>query len=216
MIIEGKGVYLSLAHRYWDTRLGNEENQALYGDDASPDGVGGNLRLEAFIRHDQMAPHPDLTAHLDAVKRLVDHHSLFDDIVEFRESASTLERMAQYLGGKLFALPLQTGAWSSVVLWEGERLRTEVRPGQASLILGFKVRDLWLEVEGPVDGRSGLVQNRQEVFRIAEQTYANSLKQDLSKNPEWLFNQLQLQLKSLVSVRVDLGRQKFLGLRAGT
>jgi hypothetical protein len=216
MVLEGKTAYVSLAHRYWNPAWTADRNLEVYGDDASPEGIGGNLRLDAFVQNPGTVEHPELPQALSTLKTLVDHKSIFDDFSTFASRASTLEVLTQFLSGKLFSKPLRQGRWHSLRVWQGEKLSCRAFNGTANLELRMRVGDLWLTFSGPIAAETGLVAVREQVFRNVQQTYSNLQKTEFGERADWVFKQLQSQMESLTRIEIDLTRQKYLALHAGT
>lgn len=210
MLVEGRCAYVSLAHRYWNAAWDLERNRAVYGRDVSSQGLGANLRLEAWAECPSNDAVPELEARLEVLKTAVDHHSLFDDLPDFKTRASTLETMTRYLGEQLFAKALSQGSWHHLQVWENDDLAAVVWPTQPTLQLKFKVSNLWLTLEGVEDSESGLLVARDEVVRVVVDAHAKLGEQVRPDLGPWLFQSIAETLSNLVELRIDLGRQKFL------
>lgn len=216
MVKEGRTVYVSLAHRYWNPGWSAQQNLSVYGADASVEGMGANMRLDGYAMNPSASELTALLPALESVKGLIDHRSVFDDLPEFKSRASTLESMAEFLGQKLFASPLGLGKWHSLRLWQGENLSCVTFPGQERLELNLKVMDLWLTFEGKINSETGLIRARGEVFPCVQQAYGSCQNVAIDDRAAWLFKYLQSQLEFLTRVEIDLTRQKYLVLGSDT
>lgn len=215
MFTHSAGVYVSSAHRYWNFARTEVENRALYGAQASKEGVGSNFRLEAGVTS-ALGDEIDLSAALALLKSLADHRCFFADVPEFSSEGrpSTLETIALYLGNNLFA----TGApphceWAFLRVAESERLACIVRP--RDVIVEMRVRTLNLEVclERAVDPQSGLAFHRSEVWD-AVRTIAPEFAVGRGTGEEaWarqIRSALEIKVKGLKELRIDMGGHRFL------
>lgn len=203
MTIEGKTIYVSLAHRYWNAAWTPEKNHAVYGPDGSPQGLGANLKIVGRA----WASSADLSGALAELKRAVDHRSLFDDFAEFKSLPSTLEAMGAFLGKKLFSLE---GRWHSLEVWETEHLGVVVWPGRPEIQLRFRVSNLQLTLQGVAEAESALLTSREPVLESVREAYRKLPENPQPDVAEWLLKELSTRLPGLVEVRVDLARQKFM------
>src|SRR5690606_18321654 len=137
-------VHVSLAYRCWNSLWSHEENQRRYGSLASPEGVGGNWRIE-IGRDDENEAAFD--TELARLKGLVDHRCLFTDLEEFRTAPSTLENVTYFLGQNLFG---RSDQWAFLTVHENERLACTIGK-DLSLTLQLKIQNLTLTLEGSRD-----------------------------------------------------------------
>lgn len=205
MVSLSQSVYVSLAYRLWNNQWSHERNLNVYGAQASPEGVGGNWRIELTLQSDENA----FTVPLARLKNILDHRSLFTDLEPFFRQASTLERVTQHLAGTM-EIP-----WTRLTVHESERLACAVEPGSREVQLIQRENNLWLTLRGVPDEESGLLLARHEVTQQVIKIFkAHGAKQMADERTwaEWLFSHLRAALPLLESVRIDLGRDKYIFL----
>lgn len=194
--------YLSVAHRYWNASWTSEKNQAVYGQSASPEGVGSNLRL--ILEGDESVQEA-----LQLVKSRLDHRELAQVTHKFYDRASTLESVAAYIAEEI----LEPGEfkWSAVTLWElddrracrVERFRSA---GEMTLIENY--RNLTLAIRVCPDAESGLGLSRATVAEVVDQVFS----QYSGRWNDEVLMALQGRLPGLLQVAIDLGCQRVLQL----
>jgi hypothetical protein len=203
MVILARSVYASVAHRYWNEDWDPAKNRQTYGPDASPEGLGSNLRIELALRTDDEGA---LTEPLEGLKRLVDHQCLFVQESPLYGRPSTLENIAVWLSENL------QGDWFALTIWESERLGCQIRR-KGNPVLLFKENNLTLSLEGRIAAATGLLADRVSVRKAVAQTFVqlNEINEpDFAKWGEKLFLNLKVALPYLRSVTIDLGRHEAL------
>ncbi len=201
MVLLSKSVYTSLAARYWNSRWSQNENAKRYGELASSEGVGGNWRIEIG----GPVSESELEAPLKAIKALLDHRCLFVDLPEFADKASTLEAVTQYLGQKFL-----DERFRFLTVHETDRLACTV--DGAGMRIEFDVMNLRLTIKGVPD-ESGLIFSRELVTQSVKDTHAEFTADLVLSEIEWsrsLLENLRRRVPGLHSLRVDLGRGKYI------
>jgi hypothetical protein len=202
-VILAQSVYASTAHRYWNVAWDSAKNHQVYGQDASVEGIGSNLRLELAIQVNSDASEALLAAPLAKLKSLVDHQCLFASDSPLGASPSTLENLTLWL------VRVNLGEWNYLKIWESERLSCTIRPGAHAVQMTFKEQNLTLEISAPVDPLSGLAVERALVKKAIVQL--NEINEsDPVLWSEKLFRNLQNSIPGLCSLTVDLGRHESL------
>jgi len=205
-IVLAQSIYASVAHRYWRQEWDSAKNTQVYGRDASPEGIGSNLRLELAVQADDESV---LTAPLAWLKRQVDHQCLFVEGSPLHRLPSTLENMAHWLADGVFV----QGSFHALTVWETERLACVVKPGKPTVQVIFKENNLTLQIEGRIDAESGLAVPRSIVHEAVHGAF-EQLKEnhnvDLAAWSEKLFLNLQPSVSGLRTLTIDLGRHKSL------
>lgn len=203
--------HVSVAHRYWTPALSAAENRALYGDLVSSEGVGSNLELRLGVRQAPEARDLDLSQYLGRLKSLCDHRCLFAEEDEFRERASTLERLTQFLAARVFPEPLPHAAWSFLEVTERAGLSCRATAEREDVTLIERAFNLTGYLRGAVDPVHGLVCPR-GTFSRAVRTLAPRLAEATTLTPDaWangLFESLRVQVKELQALEIDLGSQQ--------
>lgn len=211
-----RSVSVSVALRYWNSRWSDVENRRHYGRDASPEGLGANLRLTAAAHG---ARDGDLAPSLEGLHRLCDHRCFFTDFPEFAHQASTLERVALFLGRHMFAEapPAPFERWSFLRVTDGHRLSFLVRPGLPT--------DLWVEerifnftclTRNGVDPTTGLARPRGKLEAVARAMAPSLAAPVEGADALWakeVFGRFAQELSGLVELTVDLGRHGALRVR---
>lgn len=207
---QAQSVYVSVAHRYWNTSWTPEKNREVYGALASVEGVGSNFRLEAVV--DFAGPGEfDFAPHLADLKAAVDHRCLFVDEARFQAAPSTTETVGRFLAETLFARP---GPWVEFVIEESPEAACAFRPGALDAIeWRVRVMNLRFTVERSLDSVSGLALARGELERAARKLgprFAEPTGESPEAWAESLMNAFSLEVNGLSSLRIDLGSQRFL------
>src|SRR4051812_11920634 len=91
MVRISNSAYASVAQRYWNEAWTSEKNSEVYGDLASAEGVGANVRIV-----------PELESEPDADAMLVSALAELKAMIDHKSCPRTLERMTQMLGERLF------------------------------------------------------------------------------------------------------------------
>ena len=206
MISLSRSVHVSLAYRYWNSRWSHEENRRRYGLLASPEGVGGNWRVEIGRNDDNEAI---FGPRLASLKGLVDHRCLFTDLADFEQTPCTLENVTVYLAGRLFASNEQ---WSFLTVHENDRISCTVRPDRDAVELNIKILNLSLTIRGDRN-EDGLMTSREQVTQSVIEIHRDFGNGDFQNEKTWaetLFAELQSRVAGLVSLRVDLGQGKYI------
>lgn len=200
---------VSLAHRYWNNLWSHERNRTTYGDHASSEGVGSNLRVELEVQGEEF----DFFPVAKRIKSLLDHRSLFDDEPAFLERPSTLEGVSCFLAEQIFQTPVQNGRWSALTVWELDRYACRVEPGSTAVDFSLSFRNLLLTFRGPVNPESLLAVDRGPVERALEEIFIQFSTGNNEPEFIWLerlFKVLQNRLPGLFSLQVDLGSHKLM------
>src|SRR5262245_41193831 len=87
-----QSVYASVAHRYWNQEWSAQKNRDEYGDLASEEGIGSNLRIELTGTNEGTVGRS-----LTVLKEMVDHQCLFAPDSPHFAKPSTLENIAGLL-----------------------------------------------------------------------------------------------------------------------
>ncbi|MBX3021956.1 MAG: hypothetical protein KF799_09795 [Bdellovibrionales bacterium] len=215
MIEQSQSVYVSVAHRYWNPQWSAERNSEIYGRNASPEGVGSNLRLTVAIIG---ANSVDFTESLRFLKNLCDHRCFFRDIPEFQEKPSTLETITLYLGAKLFAEPISDGRWSSLTVAEDDHLACRLKPDSEGVELIERHLNLTCTLQADVD-ENGVALRRgilPSAVRAIFPQFATPQSESIADWGKRLFAALQIKVKSLRTVDIDLGGQQSLRISSRT
>lgn len=191
MVEVSQSVYVSAAHRYWNSQWSHEKNVQIYGASASPEGVGSNLRLEFS------GPESELLR----LKQLIDHRCLFTDIPEFADRPSTLEKITEYLAARV-------PAGAGLRVYENDHLSCTCRGGEITVSL--KVMNLTVTVRAPIDAESGLAMDRALVTQEVKKAFAESAEGDPYPWSQQLFSRLKSQIENLHSLRIDLNRHEYI------
>lgn len=103
-------IHFSAGHRYFTSKLSEEENKEIFGACYTPYGHGHNYTLEVTLEG-QIDPITGMVINLvdvdQALKEVVgplDHKHLNFDIPEFKETVPTTENVAKYCFDKLTPL----------------------------------------------------------------------------------------------------------------
>lgn len=203
MVSLSQSVHVSLAYRLWNNQWSHERNLNVYGNQASLEGVGGNWRIELALGNSEAR---DSVEHL---KTLLDHRCLFTDVEPFLEAASTLERVTLYLASQI------PGSWQALRVFESERLYCSVKPGSDEVEITQRENNLWLALRGKVNKETGLLLPRatvtQQVIKLFKER-GNEQMADERKWSQMLFRHLREALPLLESLRIDLGRDRYIFL----
>lgn len=205
MTIISRSAYVSLAYRHWNNRWSTDENVRRYGALGSAEGLGGNWNIEVGLLGQQ---EDILQVKLDQLKALLDHRCLFTDLEDFRDGPSTIEKVTSVLGQKLFMEPTP---WTHLTIRENDRLACTADRTRG-LSLKIRIMNLELSFQGPLD-ESGLMINRERVTQSAIQLYKSFDAESFSTERAWaeaLYSQLNQSMASLFSVRIDLGRGRYI------
>ncbi|MGZ3722042.1 MAG: hypothetical protein ACXVA9_03865 [Bdellovibrionales bacterium] len=206
-VILSHSVYASVAHRYWNAQWSEAKNREVYGQDASTEGIGSNLRLELSVRAADGVGEADLLMALNQLKSMVDHQCLFAKDSEFGAKSSTLENITSWLSRAL------TIEWSSLTVWESERLGCIVQPSTSEPALIFKRGNLALKISRAVDSLSGIAVERAAVDRAVGERLVKLNENNDTQLSGWsrkLFLDLQNSLAGLCSLTIDLGSHESL------
>jgi hypothetical protein len=204
MLLQGQSVYVSVAHRYWVPQWSPEQNRSVYGDQASADGVGSNLRLTVEAETDP-------TARLGVLKKLIDHQNLFVNFVEFKQRPSTLENITLFLIGQL------AGDWQRLTVAENDNLACVFEKGQAYVTVVEKLLNLTFHVRRSVDPISGLGLRRGELMLVLRQVAPQFAEAGGVSERAWgqqLFARFAAEVKGLQELSIDLAGQRGLRLIA--
>lgn len=216
MLEQSQSVYVSVAHRYWNSQWPAEQNQEVYGRDASSEGVGSNLRLTV---HASGASELNFDEHLVHLKSLCDHRCFFTDVDEFLNTPSTLERITVHLSQALFPRALAGGQWTGLTVAENERIECKAWPGANDLQLREKHLNLLCTVQGPVDSQTGLVLPRGELWRSLQEIAPEFAEPSALPRAAWgerLFAALKGKVKTLRELEIDLGGHDGLRIQSTT
>lgn len=216
MIQHSGSVHVSLAHRYWNGLWSHEQNRRIYGDSASEEGVGSNLRVDIGLLATCREP---LTNALTKIKAVTDHRCLFEDVPRFQKVPSTLERITQYLAEHVFAQSLEDGQWLWLDVHENGGLVCRARPHLQSMELTIKVRNLSLQIKGLVQEPSGLLIERSAASRAVDCEFLKVRDIKNSDESAWahtLFENLQIKVKGLSGMAVDLGCHRTIAIQSHT
>lgn len=207
MFVHSQLVYVSLAHRYWNTLWTVAENRKVYGTSASCEGLGSNLKV-VLGRKSVEAKELDFEESLRRLKALADHRCLFTEFTEFGSVASTLERITLWLARELNSP--ESEDWAYLEVHETDQLACRLESGLDRLEIVQKVGNLTLAVRGSVDESSGLVLPRDLLPQAVEEVFP-LFEARFSSESEWanqLFAELRRRVPQLTSLSIDLGRQK--------
>lgn len=191
--------YVSVAHRYWDSRWDEAQNRRRYGRQASPQGVGSNMLVEIGKYGAQPS---ELASASLKVKQLLDHRCLFTEISEFEGQASTLERVCLYLQKNLPPLD-----WLRVE----ENSHLACQAGPRGLRLEVDVMNLRLSFSGPM-GEDGQIFEREQVTQAVINEYKSERAGPDENSGRWaekLYTNLAQRLP-VDELRIDLGRQRYI------
>lgn len=216
MFEESQSIYVSLAHRYWNPRWSAGRNREVYGRNASPDGVGSNLRLEATLRSQGPSAAAQALQHL---KALCDHRCLHTDVDAFRETPSTLENITVFLGAELSKHTPPLSAWERLTVYESESLSCTIRPGHSRLLVHERAFNLTLTFEAEIDPESGLACARgvaERAVRAVAAEFSGPCEEGSEAWARRLFAALQIKVKTLVELRIDLGGHQTLRISSTT
>jgi 6-pyruvoyl-tetrahydropterin synthase len=205
-------LYVSVAHRYWNGQWSREKNEQIYGRDASSEGLGGNLRLEALAEAGDGETESQVRTALARVKDLLDHQCLFTHWPRFHQAPSTVENMADHFAAELFAAELSHGRWQAFTVWETDAVGS-TRFFDGACELHVKTLNLTLNLRGKIDSESGLIADRARVRETVRETFLGFGAAAGGDPRSWgheLFSILKQSLRQLHSLRVDLGRHEYL------
>ena len=217
MVRVSQSVFVSLAYRYWNSSWSREKNLHIFGARASEEGMGGNWQLEAAVWV-KPGEEPELQSHLNFVKAQLDHQCLWEEISAFRERPSTPENLTLHLGQSLFSRPLNQGRWASFTIHETPHFAVTLRPDGA-LRASIKANNLTLECAAQLDEESGLGIARDQVTQEVKNLLMSSTEPSPLKESEWaevLLGRLSGSIPGLKSLRIDLGRQKYIVVNSKT
>ncbi len=128
-------VYFSSGHRYYNSRLSEEENKKLFGKMFSEHGHGHNFILEAYI-NGPVNPESGIVINLIEIDNLLkkvtdpfDHHFINTDVPYFQDVIPTTENMAVYFYNEVKKnLPDKNLKLLKVRLYEGEFMWVDYAP----------------------------------------------------------------------------------------
>lgn len=207
MFVQSQLIYVSLAHRYWNTLWTLNENRKVYGDSASVEGLGSNLKV-VLSRTTLVDKELDFREGLGRLKTLADHRCLFTDFTEFGSMASTLERMTLWMARELNQP--EADDWAFLEVYETEHLACRIEAGSSQMDLIQKVGNLTLKIRGVADEATGLILSRNILPEAVKEVFP-LFEGPAGDEAEWmdqLFGALRERVPQLSSVVVDLGRQK--------
>lgn len=128
-------VYFSSGHRYYNSKLSEEENKKLFGKAYSVHGHGHNFILEAYINGPVNAESGiviNLIEIDDLLKKVTDpfdHHFVNTDVPYFKEVIPSTENMAVYFYNEVNKnLPGKNLKLLKVRLYEGEFMWVDYAP----------------------------------------------------------------------------------------
>jgi hypothetical protein len=217
MFVQSQSVYVSSAHRYWNFQWSEARNREVYGAQASVEGVGSNLRLEIAVQVNENSGDADLRAAVAELKKLADHRCFFADVAAFAEAPSTLEAVTQYLAQKLFSQAPPAGRWAYLTVAENEHLSCTVFPGSTDVEMRIRVLNLEMSIRRDVDSLSGLALDRREAWdsvRAVAPGFAEPAAAGEAAWAESLRQALEIKVKGLSELRIDLGSQRFIRVRS--
>ncbi len=205
-----KFVYVSVAHRYWNEQWSDEKNVQIYGADASSEGIGSNMRIEITLVGASDSSEIAVTGALAHLKAKVDHQCLF--LPPFGVQPPTLENITQELARELALRPPEQGKWQSLTVWETERLACTHYFSPAATELKFKLFNLTLDCQNPVNSETGLSLGRADVIDKVREVFFNQAPQnpDLNVWSRQLFETLRKSIECLGRLRIDLGSHEYL------
>lgn len=209
---------VSLAHRYWNPSWDLAENQRVYGTSASSEGVGSNFAIELVVKSESATPPPELAEATLQIKNLLDHRCLFLDTPEFKSQASTLERIAVFVGTRVFAMPVDRGQWQSLQILENASWSARVLADSGGVLLDLNHRNLTVTVSGPISSTTGVLMSRTEMLSAVDSVFQSMADEKFATEGEWsetLRRRLEVKVKGLAGLIVDLGRQKKIIVNTG-
>jgi hypothetical protein len=219
MVRISNSVYVSLAQRYWNENWSPEENRLVYGNEASSEGLGSNMRVVPELEVAEQATETPLNEALARVKDLLDHKCLFVPGGALAARPSTLENIALFLAENLFQEPAAANRWHALTVWETDHLACTVYPRRREdVVLHMRVRNLHLSLRGGVEAASGLLIERAKVATAVETAFAAFAGPFAGGREAWapaLFEELRKSLEVLVELRIDLGRHETLVVGTG-
>lgn len=189
-------VYVSVAQRYWNPAWDPGRNREVYGDLASTEGVGANLRVR-LLR--ESATEPDWAPIVARLKAASDHVCFFTDVAEFRSKPSTLENVALHLAREFGPLEV----------YEHDTFGCRVRGDELTLL--ESVYNLECATTATVDTDSGLARGRAELgqaVRAIAPDFADDRGEAAGPWAERLFEALAARIPGLVTLSIDLGSQR--------
>lgn len=217
MVRVTQSVFVSLAYRYWNSTWSREKNLHIYGSRAFAEGMGGNWQIEAsawIMPGEEL----DLQSHLNFIKAQLDHQCLWEDMSAFRERASTPESLTVHLGQALFSRALDRGTWASFTIRETPGFAATFS-SDGALTAEIKANNLTLECAAELDEESGLGIERDQVTREVKNLLISSTESTSLNESEWaevLLSRLSSSIPRLKSLRIDLGRQKYIVVKSKT
>lgn len=203
---------MSLAHRYYDDSLSEQENLRLFGSSTSPRGLGHNMKVSVSFLSGVLEQHKKLV--LDGLKSRLDHQSFITS-----GKSSSLEVLAfneaQKLPSDVVALEFRESP-SFCVSWE----RTS--PSELSLIYSRFVSVLWKEgggarielslvMKSDFDvGQQVLVERSllEEGLEFPEDLLLSRKVKDNQEVMDALFKEIHLKIPSLVQIKCELEKGK--------
>lgn len=210
-------VFVSLAYRYWNSSWSREKNLHIFGSRASEEGMGGNWQLEAAVGV-QPGEEPEIQSHLNFVKAQLDHQCLWEELPAFKNRPSTPENLTLHLGQALFSRALNQGQWASFTIHETPHFAVTLKPDGA-LSASIKANNLTLECALKLDEESGLGIARDQVTQEVKNLLISSSDPSPLTESEWaevLLGRLTGPIPGLKSLRIDLGRQKYIVVNSKT
>lgn len=210
MVRVTQSVYVSLAYRYWISEWSKEKNLQAYGDRASSEGMGGNWRIE--LGADVPAgEQPELESHLTFLKNFLDHRCLWEDAEAFRSEPSTPESVCAFLAPQVFQRPLSCGHWASLTIHESDRLSFTSFAGGEEMCADYKVNNLTLTCRADWQKDTKLALSRELITQAVRGLYKEYREPSGKSVDVWaqsLKARLKVDVKNLIRLRVDLGRQR--------
>ncbi len=181
--------------------------------DSPPLELGANwqIQIAAIAAPDA---EPDFNPHLAMLKETLDHRCLWEDLPNFCDSPSTPESVCIFLAEQVFQRPMNQGQWYKLEIQEtAHRACSILRERPNEIELEVRAMNLSLRLRGETSNIASLVASRDLVTQVVAQLYDECGTPAARSEQEWsesLFARLRAQVKSLNSLRIDLGRQYFI------
>ncbi len=213
MFIQSQSVYASLAHRCWNFSWSEARNLAVYGTQASAEGLGANWRIEVSVQS-EIGDDLNLTPHLNFLKSKVDHSTLWLDLSGFEHKPSTIEAVTVHLANELFSTPIAGSlSWKSLTVHESPLFSVTATKGQSELKITVRQNNLTLICAGELDQESGLVVSRdlitREVKSLLQERTASTDEEGFIPWAEGLLGKLKRQVHNLEGLRIEIRPNRF-------
>lgn len=215
MVRVTQSVYVSLAYRYWNSAWPKEKNLQAYGTRASEEGLGGNWRVELAADVAAGAT-PDLEPHLTFLKKFLDHRCLWEDADAFKSEASTPESVCAYLAAQVFQRSVVNARWASLTIHESDRLSFTAWASGDEMNAEYKVNNLTLTCRAEWQKDTNLALPRERITQAVRDLYKEYREPSGQSVDLWaqsLKTRLNVDVKNLIGLKVDLGRRGYIVVR---